>query len=96
MIRPIEPADWPAVWTALEPVSRAGDSDAVARDISEEAARAAARGFRWMQFNLVASRHEGAVRLWTKHGSAIVGTLPEAFHHPVPGDVDAFVMSRRR
>jgi ribosomal protein S18 acetylase RimI-like enzyme len=57
--------------------------------------RAREQGFRWMQFNLVASSNEGAVRLWKKHGFAVVGTLPGAFHHPRQGDVDAFVMTRR-
>jgi ribosomal protein S18 acetylase RimI-like enzyme len=33
-----------------------------------------------------------AVRLWQKHGFAIVGTLPGAFLHQVHGYVDAYVM----
>lgn len=49
-------------------------------------------GFRSMQFNLVVATNEGAVRLWGQHGFAIVGTLPEAFYHPLKGYVDAFVM----
>lgn len=53
---------------------------------------AAEMGFRAMQFNLVVSTNEGAVRLWKKLGFAIVGTLPGAFHHSRLGDVDAFVM----
>ncbi len=57
-------------------------SQQVARDI----------GFRSMQFNLVVSTNEGAVRLWQQLGFAIVGTLPEAFMHPTKGYVDAFVM----
>lgn len=54
--------------------------------------RALQRGFRGMQFNFVASSNEGAVRLWQKHGFAIVGTLPGAFRHPKLGFVDAYVM----
>jgi ribosomal protein S18 acetylase RimI-like enzyme len=38
-IRPYQPADWSAVWAMLAPVFRAGESYAVPRDISEEAAR---------------------------------------------------------
>jgi ribosomal protein S18 acetylase RimI-like enzyme len=53
---------------------------------------ALAMGFRSMQFNLVVSTNEGAVRLWKEHGFAIAGTLPEAFRHPTRGYVDAFVM----
>lgn len=49
-------------------------------------------GFSAMQFNLVVSTNEGAIRLWQKNGFDIVGKLPGAFHHPVAGFVDAFVM----
>ena len=54
--------------------------------------RAIARGFRAMQFNLVVASNEAAVRLWTKLGFRIVGTLPGAFRHPRLGLVDAHVM----
>lgn len=53
---------------------------------------ARARGFRAMQFNLVVSTNERAVRLWQHMGFAIVGTLPGAFRHPTLGYVDAYVM----
>lgn len=53
------------------------------------------RGYRAMQFNLVASSNRGAVRLWQKLGFAIVGTLPQAFRHPTFGFVDAFVMFKQ-
>jgi GNAT superfamily N-acetyltransferase len=53
---------------------------------------ARARGFRAMQYNLVVSTNERAVRLWQAMGFAIVGRLPGAFAHPTLGDVDAFVM----
>ncbi len=52
-------------------------------------------GFRAMQFNLVVSTNEGAVRLWQKLGYAIVGTLPGAFKHSRYGFVDAFVMYKQ-
>lgn len=48
--------------------------------------------FRAMQYNLVVSTNEGAVRLWQKLGFEIVGRLPGAFKHPRQGYVDAFVM----
>lgn len=56
---------------------------------------AVAFGFRSMQFNLVVSTNEGAVRLWKKLGFRIVGTLPGAFHHARLGDVDAHVMFKQ-
>jgi len=56
--------------------------------------RAAARGFRAMQFNFVVSTNERAVRLWQRLGFDIVGTIPGAFEHPVLGFVDALVMHR--
>ncbi len=54
--------------------------------------QAIAAGFRGMQFNLVVSTNEPAVRLWKKHGFEIIGTLPLAFKDPELGYVDAFVM----
>lgn len=56
---------------------------------------AASRGYRAMQFNLVVSTNEAAVRLWKNLGFEIVGTVPEAFHHPRLGYVDAYVMYKR-
>jgi ribosomal protein S18 acetylase RimI-like enzyme len=52
-------------------------------------------GFRAMQFNLVVSTNEGAVRLWRKLGFDVVGTLPGAFRHPRDGFVDAFIMFKK-
>jgi ribosomal protein S18 acetylase RimI-like enzyme len=56
--------------------------------------RARARGFRAMQFNLVVSSNERAVKLWESLGFAVVGRLPGAFEHPRLGFVDALVMYR--
>jgi len=55
---------------------------------------AKARGYRSMQFNLVLSTNERAVRLWQSLGFEIVGRLQEAFLHPVAGYIDAYVMYR--
>jgi ribosomal protein S18 acetylase RimI-like enzyme len=54
--------------------------------------RAADRGFRAMQFNHVVSTNTRAVALWQSLGFEIVGTLPDAFNHPVHGYVDSYVM----
>lgn len=155
-IRPARPSDHDAIWMILEPVIRAGETYALPRDMSREAALAywtsaekatfvaedatgvllgtyylkanqmgggahvcncgyvtaeaargkgvagmlcahsqdvaRARGFTAMQFNLVVSTNEGAVRLWQKLGFEIAGTLPKAFDHPAQGLVDAHVM----
>lgn len=39
IIRPATDADWPAIWSLLEPVFRAGETYAIDRDISDAAAR---------------------------------------------------------
>ncbi len=49
-------------------------------------------GYKAMQFNLVATSNDGAVRLWNKLGFDTVGRLPKAFSHPSKGYVDALVM----
>ena len=56
---------------------------------------AIAQDFRAMQFNLVVSTNEDAIRLWQKLGFEIIGTLPETFHHPQRGYVDAFVICKQ-
>ena len=56
--------------------------------------RARQSGFLAMQFNIVVSTNERAIRLWQRLGFEIVGRLPNAFRHPVAGLVDAFVMYR--
>jgi ribosomal protein S18 acetylase RimI-like enzyme len=50
--------------------------------------------FRAMQFNYVISTNVAAIQLWQDLGFEIVGTLPEAFHHPERGYVDVYVMYR--
>jgi ribosomal protein S18 acetylase RimI-like enzyme len=55
---------------------------------------AKSRGFRAMQFNFVVKTNERAVRLWQSLGFEIVGTLPEAFRHPISGYTDVYVMYR--
>lgn len=55
-------------------------------------AQAVAMGFLALQFNLVVTSNERAVRLWQRLGFAVVGTLPRAFRHRQLGLVDAYVM----
>lgn len=70
MIRPATEADWPAIWGLLQPVFRAGETYAVDRDITEEAARRV-----WMDLpkaTFVASDTDGSVLgtyyIKTNHG----------------------------
>lgn len=51
-------------------------------------------GFRAVQFNFVVATNAAAVRVWERHGFAVVGRLPGAFRHAELGDVDALVMFR--
>ena len=51
-------------------------------------------GFRAMQFNYVICTNAAAIRLWQDLGFKVVGTLPDAFHHPEEGYVDVYVMYR--
>ena len=53
---------------------------------------ARARGYRAMQFNFVVSTNKRAISLWQQMGFEAVGRLPDAFHHPKVGYVDALVM----
>lgn len=53
------------------------------------------QGFRAMQYNLVVSTNEAAVRLWKKQGFEVIGTLPGAFRHQQLGFVDAYVMFKQ-
>jgi ribosomal protein S18 acetylase RimI-like enzyme len=67
----------------------------VARAMCEHSlAHAKDRGFRAMQFNLVVSTNERAVRLWQSLGFDIAGRLPLAFRRPSGDYVDALVMFR--
>ena len=66
----------------------------VASEMCRDSLKRAAAGFRAMQFNFVVSTNQRAVNLWKRHGFEIVGTLPNAFLHPLLGYVDVFVMFR--
>lgn len=74
-------------------VAEAARGKGIASTLCEHSQEEAIRqGFRAMQFNLVVSTNEGAVRLWKKLGFEIVGTLPGAYHDRDLGYVDAHVM----
>ena len=76
-------------------VDPAAQGKGVGRAMAEHCLEEARRlGYRAMQFNVVVSTNERAVRLWQLLGFEIVGTLPRAFQHPEKGFVDAYVMFR--
>lgn len=51
-------------------------------------------GYSAMQFNLVVSSNEPAVRLWEKIGFRIIGTVTKGFKHSSKGLIDAYIMHR--
>ncbi len=95
-IKPNQPALGSHVCNCGYIVGENSRGKGVASLMCEHSQREAIRqGFRAMQYNLVVSTNEGAVRLWEKLGFAIVGTLPGAFKHPRHGYVNAFVMYKQ-
>jgi L-amino acid N-acyltransferase YncA len=69
-----------------------GVGRALARHVVD---RAAAEGYRSMQFNAVVETNTAAVHLWESLGFAILCTVPEAFDHPEHGLVGLHVMYLR-
>jgi L-amino acid N-acyltransferase YncA len=68
----------------------------VGRRLAEHVVDQARRqGYRAMQFNAVVETNTRAVALWRSLGFDVVGTVPEAFDHPVHGYVGLHVMHRR-
>jgi L-amino acid N-acyltransferase YncA len=76
-------------------VSASARGQGIGRAMAEHCLSEARRlGFRAMQFNYVISTNTAAIRIWQNLGFEIVGTLPDAFHHPEKGYVDVYVMYR--
>lgn len=50
------------------------------------------KGYLGIQFNIVVSTNEKAVKLWQKFGFDIIGTTPKAFRHQTLGFVDTYIM----
>jgi L-amino acid N-acyltransferase YncA len=67
----------------------------VGRRLAEHVIDEARRdGYRAMVFNAVVETNP-AVGLWRSLGFAVVGTIPEAYDHPVHGPVGLHVMHRK-
>ena len=52
------------------------------------------QGYAAMQFNAVVETNTAAVNLWKAIGFRIIGTVPEAFDHPIHGRVGLHIMHR--
>lgn len=50
------------------------------------------QGYAAMQFNAVVESNAAAVHLWQALGFRIIGTVPEAFEHPIRGRVGLHIM----
>jgi GNAT superfamily N-acetyltransferase len=50
------------------------------------------KGFSGIQFNIVVSTNEPAVKLWQKFGFDIIGKTPKGFRHATLGLVDTYIM----
>jgi len=94
-IKPNQPGRGSHVANAAYMVDPNGHGLGVGRSMGEHSlAEARAAGYVAMQFNLVVSTNERAVRLWRSLGFEILATLPQAFRHQGLGLVDAYLMHR--
>src|SRR5437773_8002640 len=95
ILRPNQSGGGSHVANAAFMVSASVRGQRIGRAMAEHCLSEARRlGFRAMQFNFVISTNVAAIRLWQELGFKIVGTLPDAFHHPEKGYVDVYVMYR--
>ncbi|MBS0194587.1 MAG: GNAT family N-acetyltransferase [Proteobacteria bacterium] len=95
MLRPNQPGLGDHVANAGYMVAASARGRGVASAMCEHSLAEARRaGFTAMQFNYVVSSNERAVRLWQRHGFAIVGRVPSAFRHATLGSTDVFIMHR--
>jgi L-amino acid N-acyltransferase YncA len=92
-LRPNQPGLGSHVANAGYVVSESARGRGVAALLCEHSqAEAKRRGYRAMQYNIVVSTNEVAVRLWQRLGFEIVGRVPEGFRHKDLGYVDTLVM----
>ena len=95
MLRPNQPGLGDHVANCGYMVSPSARGQGIAAALCEHSLAEARRaGFSAMQYNFVVSSNEGAVRLWQRHGFAVVGRVPGAFRHARLGPTDVFVMHR--
>ena len=95
-IKPNQPALGAHVCNCGYIVSQRARGKGIASAMCEHSQQQAREmGFLAMQYNLVVSTNEGAIRLWKRHGFEAIGTLPKAFRHARLGYVDALVMYKQ-
>lgn len=80
-----------AAYMTLPSLSGQGIGTAMGKYSLQEAKRL---GYTAMQFNIVVSTNEGAIRLWKKLGFTIRGEIPNAFRHAKKGFVSTYIMWR--
>lgn len=80
-----------AGWMVARSAAGRGIGRALADFVIDEARRL---GFLGMQFNAVVATNARAIGLWESLGFTIVGTVPNAFRHPVEGLVPVHIMYR--
>ena len=92
---PVRPAGGDHVATASFVVDPALAGRGVGRALGEAVLqRAAADGYRALQFNAVVETNRAAVRLWESLGFDVLATVPEAFRLPDGRHVGLHVMHR--
>lgn len=95
MLRPNQPGLGDHVANAGYMVAAHARGQGIASAMCEHSLSEARRaGFTAMQFNYVVDSNAGAVRLWQRHGFAIVGHVPGAFRHARLGAVGVYIMHR--
>lgn len=76
--------------------SPAASGQGIGRTMGEFSLAEAKRlGYKAIQFNIVVTSNQKAVRLWQKLGFIIIGEIPEAFNHIELGLTNAFIMYRK-
>lgn len=92
-IKPNQPGPGAHVCNCGYIVSDNARGEGVASNMCEHSQQVAVKlGFKAMQYNLVVSTNEGAIRLWKQSGFQVIGILPNAFNSKNDGYVDALVM----
>lgn len=95
MLRPNQPGLGDHVANAGYMVAPRARGQGIASALCEHSLAEARRsGFTAMQYNFVVASNDVAVRLWQRHGFAIVGRVPGAFRHATLGPGDVYVMHR--
>lgn len=95
-IKPNQPSLGAHVCNCGYIVSESARGRGIASRMCEHSQQVAVKvGFKAMQYNLVVSTNERAIRLWKKLGFQIIGVLPNAFNSKSAGFVDAFVMYKQ-